>query len=515
MVREFRTWGPCGFLVLALTACAGGEPLSERSLTPTRVAHVIEAALENVEDIYYRETAASDLVVAGFAQISETYPDILFVRDGNRIYASVADRMDYHFEVGGNHGAAEIWGERVAVTLDHIADAGPASGPSLNDLTDSFLDGLTNGLHPFAHYRRPRLGKDGRNWVRERPGSLNISLEEIDSVWRVGYVRDAYLKESHDLRSGDMITHVEGTPTAGLSTYEMADLIYGPIASSVELTIVKDGQETPHKLTLQRKARGSDTVGMFTSENEVRIVIAGFDRDTSDQLQNFLRKHAATSDNTSGVILDLRGNQGGLLDAVVDSTDTFLRQGDIFSSYGRHKDSEQHFRANPQRSDFDAPLIILTDRETASGAEIIAAAIQDNTRAIVVGQPTFGHGTIKTVLPLPNAGLLSLPWTEIVTPAGYRLDKRGVMPTVCTGGDVTADGVLTALRRGGGTIDHVTRIRDIDPANSEAIEAFRALCPPRSDGADFSLEVARAILEDPALYEDILARDRQETAALN
>src|SRR3546814_7424049 len=118
---------------------------------------------------------------------------------------------------------------------------------------------------------------------------------------------------------------------------------------------------------------------------------------------------------------------------------------------------------------------------------------------------SYGRGTIQTSLPLPNSGFLALSWTEVITPAGYRLDQRGVMPTVCTGGNVTADEVLAALRSGRGVIDRATRTRDIDPEDSAAVEAFRALCPPRSDRADVSLEVARALLADPALFSQVLA----------
>jgi carboxyl-terminal processing protease len=152
---------------------------------------------------------------------------------------------------------------------------------------------------------------------------------------------------------------------------------------------------------------------------------------------------------------------------------------------------------------------------TVSGAEIVAAALQDNGRAVVVGESSYGLGTIQTVLPLPNRGELILTWTEISTPAGYRLDKRGVMPTVCTGGGVSADQVLSALRNGtGGVIDKATRARDIDPDDAAAVEAFRALCPPRSDNADVSLEVAQALLADPVLFAKVLASSGvQRTAA--
>jgi carboxyl-terminal processing protease len=207
-----------------------------------------------------------------------------------------------------------------------------------------------------------------------------------------------------------------------------------------------------------------------------------------------------------GVILDLRNNPGGLLDSVLSASDFFLSKGRILTTHGRHDDSHQNFVASSKPPVIEQPLVVLVDQDSAAGSEVVVAALQDNGRAVVVGTTSFGKGTIQMALPMPNRGIFGLTWTEMYAPAGYRLNRRGVMPTVCTGGDVTTDEVLTALRAGGGVIDRATRAQDIDPEDTAAVEAFRALCPPRKDDAeDVALEVARALLPDPALYDRVLA----------
>src|SRR3546814_303793 len=146
----------------------------------------------------------------------------------------------------------------------------------------------------------------------------------------------------------------------------------------------------------------------------------------------------------------------------------FLPRGPIFATHGRHLDSHQVFDAPYGTYTESPPLVVLLDENSAAASEILAAALQDHARAVIIGSTSYGAGTIQTALPLPNGGEFILTWTEVHTPANYRLDERGVMPTICTGGDVTTEEVLAALRSGEGVIDRVTRTRDIHPDDPAA-----------------------------------------------
>ena len=206
------------------------------------------------------------------------------------------------------------------------------------------------------------------------------------------------------------------------------------------------------------------------------------------------------------VVLDLRGNPGGLLDQAVAVADLFIRDGRIVSTHGRHPESDQYFDAKPDDVAKGLPLAVLINGSSAAGSEIVAAAFQDSGRAVVIGSSSFGLGTVQTVLDLPNEGELTLTWTFLYAPSGYRLNHRGVMPDICTTGKVTtAAELLELVRRGQGLIDRETRTRNIDPGDEEGLSALRSRCPARERNAEIDLEVAIGLLMDPALYARSLA----------
>ena len=177
-----------------------------------------------------------------------------------------------------------------------------------------------------------------------------------------------------------------------------------------------------------------------------------------------------------GLVLDLRGNPGGLLKQSIEVADLFLTQGQIVRTHGRHPDSEQRYEAGGEDIAHGLPLVVLVDGKSASAAEIIAAALQDHGRAVVIGTSSFGKGTVQTVIRLPNDGEITLTWSRLVTPSGYVLHGLGVMPDIFTSG---AAGNVRKEKQG----------RDL-----------RAACPAERRRKALEIEVARRLLSDRALY---------------
>ncbi len=217
----------------------------------------------------------------------------------------------------------------------------------------------------------------------------------------------------------------------------------------------------------------------------------------------------------TGFVLEIRGNPGGLLDQAVAVSDLFIGAGRIVSTHGRHPDSHQYFDADADDLAKDRPVVVLVNGNSASASEIVAAALQDSGRAVVIGSGSFGKGTVQTVLRLPNEGELTLTWARFHAPSGYALNGRGVLPDICTtGDDLSAEDVLERLREGTVPFARTTQRRDIDPDDAAAIKAFRAMCPARQNDPQLDIEVARRLIEDPVLFARALGAGAPDTARL-
>jgi carboxyl-terminal processing protease len=204
----------------------------------------------------------------------------------------------------------------------------------------------------------------------------------------------------------------------------------------------------------------------------------------------------------TGVVLDLRGNPGGLLKQSITVADLFVTQGDIVNTRGRHPDSHQHYEATGEDIAHGLPIVVLVDGKSASAAEIVAAALQDRRRAVVIGTTSFGKGTVQTVIRLPNDGEVTLTWSRLVAPSGYVLHGLGVFPAICTSG-VSEDetGVLARrLEQRGKTVAIMESWRKAGLREADRRRTLRAACPAQRRHETLDIEVARRLLDDPALY---------------
>jgi carboxyl-terminal processing protease len=264
-------------------------------------------------------------------------------------------------------------------------------------------------------------------------------------------------------------------------------------------------------LVLRRAHIVPPTVTYEINDGAAVIRLSGFNQDTAQSLGDILKTMArdARERRVKGAVLDLRANPGGLLDQAVAVADLFLRDGDIVSTLGRHPDSLQEFNASGVDLLDGLPITVLINGTSASAAEIVAAALQDRGRAVLVGTSTFGKGTVQTVMRLPNDGELTLTWARFHAPSGYTIDRLGVLPTICTSGaSEDLDELVDAL--GKGMLKGVTDLARRRAANgpSAAEQAFlQSVCPwqPEDRPYDVELEVAKRLLRHPALYAGALA----------
>jgi carboxyl-terminal processing protease len=198
-------------------------------------------------------------------------------------------------------------------------------------------------------------------------------------------------------------------------------------------------------------------------------------------------------------------------------SDLFVGHGRIVSTHGRHPDSHQYFDADIDDLAKHRPVAVLVNGNSASASEIVAAALQDSGRAVVIGSGSFGKGTVQTVLRLPNQGELTLTWARFHAPTGYGLNRRGVIPNICTTGipDQTTEDILGRLVNGDLPIDRATQHRDIGPDDEAGIAALRAYCPARPTDNEIDLEVALRLFERPDLFARAIGGQAPDTALLD
>ncbi|MHA1597755.1 MAG: S41 family peptidase, partial [Alphaproteobacteria bacterium] len=316
------------------------------------------------------------------------------------------------------------------------------------------------------------------------------------------------------------ITHIEGRAVAGMNQAEIGDKLRGAINSRLTIAITRKGVAAPLDFSVLRAHIIPDTVTYGQEDGIVFLKISSFNQRTArNVLLKLKRARRQLGDRMKGIVLDLRGNPGGLLRQSIKVADLFLTQGRISETRGRHPDSVQQYDAGGRDMAGGRPLVILVDSKSASAAEVAAAALQDRGRAVVVGTSSFGKGTVQTVLRLPNEGEITLTWSRLVAPSGYVLHELGVFPTICTSG-IEAD--ETKARE---IIDNFLAKRVRTTAVMEAWrktsfqdkkqrQDLRAFCPPERRRLATDTKIAKWLIEDRTLYARTLNLSASAAAAI-
>lgn len=308
-------------------------------------------------------------------------------------------------------------------------------------------------------------------------------------------------------RLGDRVLAVDGVPVSPRDLGFAARLLEGPAGTEVELRTERGGRR--RAVLLQRSVEAPASVRPEARDGALWLRIEAFTESTDGQLTGALVAGLGPGTANRGVVLDLRGNRGGLLSQAVAVASAFLSGGTVAWTAGRHPDAVRNWQADGPDLAGGLPVVVLVDGRSASAAEIVAAALGERGRAVVVGSNTTGKGLIQAVVPLPNGGELLVTWSQVLGPRGWPIQGLGVSPAVCTslGAEALAE-ELARLRRGeaaGGAALARLRARRAPPPPPSPpmpvaeIAAFRASCPP-AEGRDTDRAVARALLDAPDAY---------------
>ncbi len=378
----------------------------------------------------------------------------------------------------------------------------------------NFFDEMFNHLDPYSRYVPPSEAGEDR---ARRSGSAGagITLTAEGGMILVQLVVTDGPAAAAGIHAGDAIVAVNGQPTRGVAATVVSDWIAGPEGTRVTVTErARDGRT--RTLDIVRAMVPPDTVFAQRLHNALLIRITEFDRETAARLTRFLvgalSGASGTAHPVDGIILDLRGNPGGLVREALDVTDQLLPAGVIARAVGRDPDATRVWRSDGGQVADDLPVVVMVDGRTASAAEIMSAALADRGRAVVVGSATLGKGLVQTIAPLPDGGELFITWARVLAPRGWPLQGLGVLPQVCTSlGQDVWQSELDSLDQGAQPLaEAIARDRaaraPLPPAEAVAI---RAACPA-AEGSDADLTVAQFLIQHPVAYVTALLPPMRE-----
>ncbi|KHD88068.1 MAG: peptidase S41 [Bdellovibrio sp. ArHS] len=294
------------------------------------------------------------------------------------------------------------------------------------------IKGMLRELDPHTNFMPPDIFKDFETETSGEFGGLGIEISIQNGVLTIiSPIEDAPAWEA-GIKAGDKVIAVDGHSTKGVSLVEASQLMRGKRGSKVILRVVRDGEDKPRDITVTRGSVKIKSV-KYTDLGDgfAYVKITSFIENTAKDLQKAIEKHMKENNgNTAGLLIDLRRNPGGLLDQAVKVSDMFLKEGTIVSTIGRNKNDKEVAVATRRGQYTNFPVVILVNEYTASASEIVSGALQDNKRALIVGQRTFGKGSVQSVIKLGDGSGLKLTVARYYTPSGISIQAEGIHPDI-------------------------------------------------------------------------------------
>jgi carboxyl-terminal processing protease len=383
------------------------------------------------------------------------------------------------------------------VRADYVEDI------SDQELIEYAIQGMLSTLDPHSSYLNADSFGDMRVQTKGEFGGLGIEVTMENGFVKVVSPIDDTPADRAGVEPGDFITHLDGEAILGLSLNEAVDKMRGPVGSDLTVTIRRNDAE-PFDLTITRDVIKIQSVRSRVEDNVGYVRITTFNQQTMTGLEAAMQEiKAEVGSELRGYVLDLRNNPGGLLDQAIEVSDAFIDQGEIVSTRGRELDNAQRFNAKTGDLAEGLPVIVLINGGSASASEIVAGALQDHRRAIVMGTRSFGKGSVQTIIPLGVNGAMRLTTARYFTPSGRSIQALGIDP------DITVEQVTLAEAEAGrpgrreadlrGALSNPNGDNGVDeevPAEDEAA----APTPEEGSGGDYQLARAIDLLRGLALY---------------
>ncbi len=360
------------------------------------------------------------------------------------------------------------------------------------DLIESAINGMLQSLDPHSSYLNEESFRDMQVQTRGEFGGLGIEVTLEQGFVKVITPIDDTPAARAGIETGDFITHLDGESVLGLNLADAVDKMRGRVGSDIKLTIRREGRQ-PFDVTVTRDVIRVQSVRSRVEGDIGYLRITSFNEQTNIGVTREIAKlREELGDSMVGLVLDLRRNPGGLLDQAIKVSDAFLERGEIVSTRGRDDDDAQRFNAKPGDLISGLPMVVLINGGSASASEIVAGALQDHRRAVIMGTQSFGKGSVQTIMPIPGHGAMRLTTASYFTPSGRSIQKTGVTPDI----------VVKQARIE--TTDRPSRVREEDLRNARDGDAVKP--DARDTGAseqnptDYQLARAIDLLTGLSLY---------------
>lgn len=385
------------------------------------------------------------------------------------------------------------------------------------DLIENAINGMLTGLDPHSSYLNDDQFEDMRVNTRGEFGGLGIEVTMENGLVKVVAPIDETPAAEAGILAGDYIVEIDGEAVMGLTLNDAVDKMRGKVGTEIKLSVAREGMDAPIKLTIIRDIIKIRSVRHRVEGNAGYLRITTFNQHAESGLKAAIKEIKEELGNKLiGYVLDLRNNPGGLLDQAIGVSDIFLDKGEIVSTRGRHSQDTKRDNASSGDLADGLPIVVLINGGSASASEIVAGALQDHKRAILLGTQSFGKGSVQTVIPLPGHGAMRLTTARYYTPSGRSIQATGITPDIIVEQakieNLDIHGISEADLKG--ALDKKDKAKKPDEKADEASEDKEA------EIEDYQLMRALDLLSGLSLYKDsvtavqaVKAQQEQESAA--
>ena len=298
-------------------------------------------------------------------------------------------------------------------------------------LLQGAMNGMMKSLDPHSTYMTADMYKELEVETRGSFGGIGIEITILKDILTVVSPIEDTPAFRAGVKSGDQIVRIDGQTTKDMTIMDAVKKLRGAKDTKVTITIMREGAARPRDIELTRSIIKVRSIRSRLYEDRIGYIrIASFQERTADELKKTVKELEGKANPLRGLVLDLRNNPGGLLHQSIDVSDVFLKAGVIVSTKGRTKSMENKATARDDGDEPTCPMVVLVNEGTASAAEIVSGALQDNSRAIVLGMQTFGKGSVQTVIPLEDGSALKLTTAKYYTPKGRSIQAEGIQPDI-------------------------------------------------------------------------------------
>ena len=498
---------------LLLASCASRPEIRDPRVFDRDVAaEFFSAAFEGIYAFHIDPPDIPHLALKGMNAISELDGDFKVQLTEGRLRVTMADSILGEFKAPERNDIPR-WSMLTTAAIDLARGSSKAvRNADPETLYRLIVQTAVSELDRFSRYAGAEAARRNRA-QRQGYTGIGVTLRQAGQRIVLSAVFENSPASDAGVRTGDVLSEVDGQPIHGLAIVDVSQLIRGSEGETVSIGVIRD-KRLKH-FSIQRARVIEQTVFYRRHGNVARFLVTAFNVHTASAMRDKISQ--ATRDigkSIKGLIVDLRGNRGGIFKDAVAISDLLITEGDILTTKGRHPKAVNHFEAQADDVSDGLPVVVLIDKSSASASEIVAAALQDASRAVLIGGRTYGKGSVQTIVSLPNGGELYVTWTKMYTPTGYPISRFGVYPVICTneltGGAAAVIEALEAETMAPPT--HLVLRHDANYLTHTQQEALLRSCATRAireesgDGnGDLDLKLAQNLLSRPELHTRLLA----------